>query len=105
MPDPISHAEMIAAVQYAKREMVALLEGGADVLDILRGLRAVLAHLERTEWRPRSEIADTTLGLDADVLGFQPDIGVRGFEVERFIADYLAYRARLASPAPQEETR
>lgn len=38
-------AEQIKAVRYAEREIAALLEAGADVSDVLRGLRAVLASL------------------------------------------------------------
>lgn len=47
----VTREEMVAAVQYAKREMVALLEAGADVLDILRGLNATLRELEAGGWR------------------------------------------------------
>lgn len=46
MPEPISHAEIIAlrfAIQLAEAEGYA---------ECAAGLRAVLAHLERTQWRP-----------------------------------------------------
>src|SRR5688572_26449094 len=41
--------------RYAQREMAALLEAGADVGDIFRGLRAALDQLEASRWRPISE--------------------------------------------------
>jgi hypothetical protein len=52
----VTRKDMIEALRYAKREMVALLEVGADVLDILRGLNAALREIEAGGWRPISEM-------------------------------------------------
>ena len=48
----ISHAEMIAAV----KRVIAFCDGSSAILmhkdELAPTMRAVLAHLERTQWRP-----------------------------------------------------